>query len=152
MNLLGATYGIALISALLPFVNIELYLAAVAAETSSQGALALAIASAAGQTTGKILWYVGARRATDSRWMQRRMAHEKRRASYDRWMARAENRPRMTVLIIFLAASLGLPPLLVTSVIAGSLKVNPWVFVPATFVGRCLRFYCVVAGVDLALA
>ena len=53
--------------------------------------------------------------------------------------------------ILFVAALFGLPPLLVMAAVAGALKMPYWVFLPTIFVGRALRFWLVLAGVEFIL-
>jgi membrane protein YqaA with SNARE-associated domain len=45
----------------------------------------------------------------------------------------------------------GLPPLLVMAAVAGALKMPYWVFLPTIFVGRAMRFWLVLAGVEFLL-
>jgi len=142
----ATTFGVALASALLPFVNIELYLAGIGALGAS-AAVGLSLVAAAGQTAGKIVWYEVARRSLDSPRVQRKLASPKMAARHARWSNRMEGRPWFSGLIIFLAASAGIPPLLIMAVIAGALHLPRWVFVPTVFVGRAIRFYGILAGV-----
>ena len=57
MNLVLATLGVGVASALIPLVNIEAYLAALATQTTASQAPALALAAGVGQTMGKVVWY-----------------------------------------------------------------------------------------------
>ena len=41
---------------------------------------------------------------------------------------------------MFVAASVGIPPLLVMAAVGGLLKMPMWVFVPTVFLGRTVRF------------
>jgi membrane protein YqaA with SNARE-associated domain len=52
---------------------------------------------------------------------------------------------------MFIAASVGIPPLLVMSVVGGLLKMPLWAFIPTVFVGRSIRFSLLFLGVDFAL-
>ena len=42
----------------------------------------------------------------------------------------------------------GIPPLLVMAAVAGALQDAVWVFLPTVFVGRALRFWLVLVGVE----
>lgn len=142
----ATTFGVAVASALLPFVNIELYLAGIGA-LGGPAVIGLALVAAAGQTVGKIVWYEIARRSLDSPRVQRKLASPKMQARHQRWSARMEGRPWYAAVIIFLAASAGIPPLLIMAVIAGALRMPRVVYIPTVFVGRFLRFWGILAGV-----
>jgi len=145
--LILTTFAVSVGSALLPLINIELYLAGVGA-VGAGAALTLALSAAAGQTVGKIVWYEVARRGVDSEWAQKKMSSEKVRASYDRWVGRMEGRPAYAGLIMFLSSFSGVPPLLVMAAVAGALKMPMWLFVPTVFIGRTLRFWLILEGIE----
>lgn len=146
MELVLGTLAFSFGSALLPFLNVELYLAGVG--IAGGGALAIAFVAAVGQLFGKLIWYEVARRGVDSDWAQKKLSRPKVRASYDRWAERLSERPWYAALILFAAASIGLPPLLVMSAVAGALKVPMWVFIPMVLIGRTLRFWAILVGVE----
>lgn len=146
--LLPATFGVALLSALLPFVNIELYLGALATRDVDHLWI-YAVAAAAGQTLGKVGWYVAALRSMDSAWVQKKLAKPSRAAAYSTWQARMQGRPWFAGAVILAAGSLGVPPMLVMAVVAGTLRMPLHVFIPTCFVGRAARFYVIVAGVSV---
>ncbi len=153
MILLLTTFVVAVGSALLPFINIEVYLGGVAgapgvADVHGFGGVVIAVVASAGQTVGKIVWYEIARRGIDTEWAQKKLDSPKLRANFEKWTARIQGRPWYAGGIIFLAASAGIPPLLVMAVVAGALKMPLWVFVPTVLVGRALRFYLILVGVD----
>jgi membrane protein YqaA with SNARE-associated domain len=138
-------------SALLPFVNIEAYLAAVGAAVDNVDAAVLwsvAGAAAVGQTAGKVALYYAADWAMNLPWTKRKMSSPKWEASYQRWHKRIHERPGQTALLLFASASLGFPPLYVIAVLAGQMKVNIWVFVSTCLVGRYLRFLALVGAAD----
>ena len=153
MILLLTTFVVAVGSALLPFINIEVYLGGVAgapgvADVQGFGGVVIAVVASAGQTVGKIVWYEIARRGIDTEWAQKKLDAPKLRANFEKWTARIQGRPWYAGGIIFLAASAGIPPLLVMAVVAGALKMPLWVFVPTVLVGRAVRFYLILVGVD----
>ena len=142
-----STFLVAVASALIPLINIELILAGLATRVGSGQALWLALVSGAGQTVGKIIWYEAATRSMDSRWVRRRLDQPKRQAAYLRWEERTRGRPWYAGGLMFVSAFVGLPPLLVMAVVAGSLHMPRWVFVPTVLVGRTGRFWLILAGV-----
>ncbi|WP_051218534.1 hypothetical protein [Nocardioides insulae] len=142
------SFWVAFASALLPFVNIEVYLAGIAAVGPGQVA-ALAIATGAGQTLGKLVWYEGARRGVDTAWMRRKLEGPKVGRVYGRWLGRMQGRPWYAGGVLLLAGSVGIPPMLVLAAVAGALKMPRWVFVPTVFLGRTIRFWAILAGVGL---
>ncbi|WP_435771651.1 hypothetical protein [Nocardioides sp. SYSU DS0651] len=146
------TFAISIASALIPFLPIEVYiLGAGAAEGGTAAALSLGIAAGAGATVGKIVWYEAARRGIDSAWAQKKLAKPKVRAGYEKWVSRMRGRPWYAAAVMFLAASAGVPPLLVMAAVGGLLKMPLWAFVPTVFLGRTVRFTLLFLGVDLAL-
>lgn len=152
MTLALATFAFALASALIPVVNIELYLGVLATQADPARAVGLALIGALGTTLGKLAWYLGAARLTQSRMVQRKLADPRRRARYDRWHDRLRSRPFLAAAVLLLSSVVGLPPLLVLSVVAGSLRMPLVWFVPTVFLGRAVRFYLILVGVELALA
>lgn len=148
MELILGTFLFSIGSALLPFLNVELYLGGVGITGAGPGALGLASVAACGQLVGKIVWYEVARRGVDSEWAQKKLRRPQVRASYERWSERLAGRPWFAGGIIFSAASVGIPPLLVMAAVAGALRVPLWVFVPTVLIGRTLRFWAILAGVE----
>ncbi len=146
MILLLTTFGVSVASALLPLINIELYLAGISAVGSGE-AVGLGIVAGAGQSIGKIFWYELAKRSIDSKRIQKRLSAPKTRRAYDRWVGAMQGRPWYGGAVLFAAALAGIPPLLVMAAVAGALKMPYWVFLPTIFVGRALRFYLVLVGV-----
>jgi len=146
------TFALSIVSALVPFLPIEVYiLGAGATESGTATGISLGIAAGAGATVGKIIWYEAARRGVESAWAQKKLAAPKVKAGYERWMARMEGRPIYAAVIIFIAASVGVPPLLVMAAVAGLLKMPLWIFVPTVLVGRTIRFSLLFLGVDFAV-
>ncbi len=147
MGLLWSTFGFAFASALIPVLNAEVYLGAVGSQTSVAASLGLSLVAALGQTLGKVIWYVVARRSVESASVRKKLDRPKVREAYDRWEARMRGRPWYAAGILFGAASVGIPPLLIMAVLAGSLHMRFWVFALSCFVGRAMRFYFILAGV-----
>lgn len=156
MILLLTTFLVAVGSALLPLINIEIYLGGISGasgvpDVAGWGAVVIAVVASAGQTLGKIVWYVVARRGIETDWVRKKIATPKVQATLDRWSARMQGRPFFSGFVMFLAASAGIPPLLAMAAVAGVLRMPLWVFVPTVLVGRAIRFYLLLVGVDLLL-
>ncbi|QLQ09066.1 MAG: VTT domain-containing protein [Nocardioidaceae bacterium] len=149
MNLVFSTFLFAFGSAVLPILNAEVYLGAVATRIDPGEAALLAIVASAGQTLGKIIWYAGARWFTERPWMQRKLGNPKVQPSFDKWQKRVEGRPWYGAAVLLCSAALGFPPLLIMAVLAGSLRMRFDVFVASCFVGRAIRFYLLLAGVSV---
>jgi membrane protein YqaA with SNARE-associated domain len=146
------TFAVSIISALLPFLPMEAYIiAAGAAEGGTAAAISLGVAAGAGATVGKIVWYEAARRGIDSAWAQRKLAKPKVKAGYEKWVERMRGRPWYAAIIMFVAASVGVPPLLVMAAVGGLLKMPLWAFIPTVFLGRTIRFTLLFMGVDFAI-
>ena len=148
MKLVLTTLVVSFGSALLPFVNIEAYLAAVGAAVDGAALWFIAGSAAIGQTAGKVLLYYAAEWTMNLPWLKKKMATAKWQASYERWQERINGHPGQTAAILFASASIGFPPLYVIAVLAGQLKVNIWLFVSTCLVGRFLRFLALVGAAD----
>lgn len=145
-------FGLSIASALLPFLPMEaIIVGGAAAQPGVPAAISLGIAAGAGATLGKLVWYHLALRGASSAWAQKKLSAPKVRTIYDRWCARMEGRPIYSGAVMFIAASVGIPPLLAMAAVAGALRMPLWVFVPTVFVGRSLRFGLLFLGADLAL-
>jgi membrane protein YqaA with SNARE-associated domain len=149
MNLLWSTFGVSLVSGLIPVLSVEVYLGAIGTRTTIAASLALSLVAAAGQTLGKVVWYAAGRWSIETAWVRRRLDRPRVRPVYDRWEQRTQGRPWFAATVLFLAASLGVPPLLVMAVLAGSLHMRFWLFAVSCFAGRALRFYALMTGVVL---
>jgi membrane protein YqaA with SNARE-associated domain len=146
------TFAFSVASALLPFLPMEAYiLGAGAASAGVPTAISLGVAAGAGATIGKIIWYEAARRGIDSRWAQKKLSNPKIKGGYEKWVARMQGRPWYSASIMFIAASVGIPPLLVMAAVGGLLKMPMWVFIPTVFLGRTVRFTTLFLGVDFAI-
>jgi membrane protein YqaA with SNARE-associated domain len=145
-------FGLSIASALLPFLPMEaIIVGGAAAEPGVPAAISLGIAAGAGATVGKLVWYHLARRGSSSAWAQKKLSSPKVKGAYDRWTARMEGRPVYAGAVMFVAASVGIPPLLVMAAVAGMLRMPMWVFLPTVFVGRSIRFGLLFLGVDAFL-
>jgi membrane protein YqaA with SNARE-associated domain len=151
VKLLIGTFFFSVASALVPILNVEAYLAAVAIQEKHLSVWELAAVGSAGQTAGKVLWYFAGTQSLRIRWIRQKMETEKWQLSYLRWHERIVGRPVFAGAISFTSAVTGFPPLAVIAVLAGTLRMNFAIFLGTVFVGRTLRFWMVLAGVGVLL-
>lgn len=147
MKLILGTFLFSVASALIPVLNVEIYLAAI--PNSHSRALELAVYAGAGQTLGKIIWYYAGMHSMRVSWLKRKMETEKWQASYATWHGRIVGRPVFAGGITFASAVSGFPPLAIVAVLAGSLRMNIGIFISTVLVGRIIRFWLVLAGADI---
>lgn len=146
MKLLLGTFLFSVASALIPVLNLEIYLAAL--PNVEERAFEFAVVAGTGQTIGKILWFYAGVHSMKVSWLKRKMETEKWRASYLKWHERIVGRPVLAGAITFISAFSGFPPLAIIAVLAGSLRMNLPVFIGTTLIGRILRFWLVLTGAE----
>lgn len=149
MKLLLATFGVAVASALFPLINIEAYIAGIAALVNNYGIWTVSLVAAAGQVVGKVVWYEVGRSSMNWPYIQKKMDSANWQRQYDKVKARTDDRPWVGVVLLFVSATLGFPPLAIMAVLAGQLRFYRLWFYLTTFVGRTLRFAAVLGGVAL---
>ncbi len=150
MKLVIGTFLFSIASALLPILNVEAYLAAVAIKAHNLSDWQLAAVGGAGQSVGKILWYV-AGKAVAADPLDPAEDGDREVAALLRPVARAHRRAGRSFAgaIAFVSAVTGFPPLAVIAVLAGTLRMNFTIFIVTVFIGRTVRFWLVLAGVGL---
>ena len=141
--------GVSVASALVPLINIELYLVGLAAVTSSDGIWLLAAVGGLGQMLGKLVWYYLGANALRWGWVRRKIEKPKAKAKLELWQRRTQDRPVIGGLLLFASAFSGFPPFAIVAVLAGQLRMNLWLFLGVGFVGRTLRFAAFLGGGDL---
>lgn len=149
MKLLLATFGVGVASALFPLINIEAYLATVGALVDSYGIWPVSLVAAAGQALGKVLWYEIGRSSMRWSYIQTKMESARWQEQYEKVRIRTQRHPWSGASLLFLSATLGVPPLAIMAVLAGQLSFKRTWFYVTTFVGRTLRFAAVLGGVSL---
>lgn len=142
------TFFTCLVSALFPLVNAEAYLVAVSFATDSQRIWLLAFVAGAGQTAGKVLWYEAARRSLSWSWVAKKLDKPGTQELMTRWRERFDAKPWAWSSVLFVSATVGLPPLLILAVVAGQLQVSRIWFATTVLVGRTLRFAAILGGLD----
>lgn len=133
-------FGLAVASALLPWVNAELILLAIASPLTSALDLAfVVVAVTAGQVTGKTVLYWMARRAPQGSWTGRFAG------VVERWRNACHGRPASAQVMMLVSAVVGVPPFYVTTMAAGALRISFPRFLGAAVLGRLLHFAAVAA-------
>jgi membrane protein YqaA with SNARE-associated domain len=149
MNLLVTTFFVAVLSALVPLVNSEAYLATVGALVDRYGLWPVSFVAALGQTFGKAIWYEIGRQSMHWSYIQKKIQQPKWQQQYEKARVRAESHLLGAATLVFLSATLGFPPMAVIAVVAGQLGFHRWVFYTTTLVGRTLRFAALLGGISL---
>jgi membrane protein YqaA with SNARE-associated domain len=149
VRLLLLTFGFGVVSAVIPIFNMEAYISVVYASTDHYPALGLAFVGSLGQNVGKLVWYFACRGALDLPWLKRQMSTPRRQAQYERWRTFIQGRPLMSGLLTFVSAAIGFPPFFAMAMVAGTLRMNVFVFFLAGLLGRTLFFWAWLLGVGL---
>lgn len=146
------TFGIAIVSALCPLVNLEVYMAGVGAFRESVGIWPFAAVAAMGQTLGKLFWVQVGRSSMNWGFVHRKTQSVTWKKQFDRVKLHTENRPWLGAGLVFGSATVGLPPLAIMAVLMGQLHYNRVFFLATTMIGRTLRFAVVLGGVTWLMA
>ncbi|MCW2754702.1 MAG: hypothetical protein JWQ32_2113 [Marmoricola sp.] len=144
MTLILGTFLFSIASALIPVLNLEIYLGAI--PPGHHATWLIATAAGSGQTIGKVIWYYAGVHSMKVSWLKRKMEAEKWQATYAKWHERIVGRPILAGSICFASAVSGFPPLAVIAVLAGSLRMNLMLFFSTVLGGRIIRFWLVLAG------
>lgn len=146
--------GVGILSALIPVANAEAYVIGNEV-TGIGGMLPVAVGIGIGQTLGKVALFLSIRWGRQTPFVKKRRADPRPpRTRFRAWLRRTmdflvrliEDR-RWGVPILFLAASIGIPPLYPVAFLAGATKINVWLFTLVVLVGRELRFVALALGV-----
>ena len=148
MKLLAFTVFFGMVSSVVPVFNMETYIV-VAYARSDATAFQLAFIGSLGQNIGKLVWYFVCRESLDIGWLKRRLETPKRQAQFQRWSDFVQNRPGVSGLITFVSALVGIPPFFVMAMIAGTLRMNVFVFFLSGIAGRTLFFWAILGGAHL---
>ena len=146
MSLILGTFLFSIASALIPILNLEIYLGAL--PNAQDRALELAVVAGIGQTLGKVVWYYAGVHSMKLPWLAKKMEAEKWQLSYQRWHERIVGRPWLAGTIVFGSGISGFPPLAVIAVLAGSLRMNFMLFLGTVLAGRIARFWLVLEGAE----
>jgi membrane protein YqaA with SNARE-associated domain len=138
--------GISIASALVPVINIEVYLVGLAAVTSTDRVWFLAAVGGVGQMLGKLVWYYLGANALRWGWVRRKVEKPKAKAKLELWRSRTQDRPLVGATLLFASAVSGFPPFAIVAVLAGQLRMNVWMFLGVGLIGRTLRFAAFLGG------
>jgi len=148
VKLFALTVFFGMVSSVVPVFNMETYIV-VAYARSDATALQLAFIGSVGQNIGKLVWYFVCRESLDIGWLKRRLETPKRQAQFQRWSDFVQNRPGVSGLVTFVSALVGVPPFFVMAMIAGTLRMNVFVFFLSGIAGRTLFFWAILGGAHL---
>ena len=130
----GGYYALAVVSALVPWVNAEVLMLTAVPQAGSPARLALLVALVTlGQMTGKATMYWIARSAV-------RPQAPRLQQMIERWREPLVRRPHVAMGVMLLSATLGVPPFYIITLAAGALHVAFGRFLAAGIVGRLLHF------------
>ncbi len=132
-----ATFVYCLLSGIVPFVNAELFLLAVAAIAPPSSLWIVVALATLGQMLAKTGMYLGGRGVIRLPFRRGKEDLAAVRARVERW--------RSKDLLVFVSASSGLPPFFVLSILAGTLRFPFARFLAAGLAGRLVRFAVLVA-------
>lgn len=130
-------FGLSIVSALLPWFNGEVIVLSLAALLRSPFDLGvLVLAAAAGQMVGKCILYLAGFHAGTLRVAQS--------GRIERWRARLRGQPLRAFALVFLSSAVGIPPLYLISIAAGTVGMAFPRFFSAAAGGRVVRFGALV--------
>jgi membrane protein YqaA with SNARE-associated domain len=139
-------FGLAVASAIFPWVNAEVIVLTLPAVAPSRAALVLLVLTAtAGQMTGKCFLYWAGRKGN-------RVLPGRAGKALTRWRERLEARPSKAVALVLISSVVGLPPFYLMTLLAGALRMNFLVYLTAGTTGRLVRFGVLVTLPQLALS
>ncbi len=135
------TFLVAFCSGFFPLVNLEIYLVGLAALMNlSEMLVGLAFVAGAGQISAKLIFYWLSAKMVKSRWLKGLNSEKAKKLSErvlsGRWSGD---------VLMFSSALTGLPPIYLTSIIAGSCGYSIQKFAFLGLSGRFLRFFIVIA-------
>lgn len=156
---LCAAAGVAFGSALVPLINVEIFVLVLVTREPALPCLALGAVVAIAQVSGKMLYYIAARgwlhlpkfmhrepkplTARRVRWQQRT---KRMRAWVERLTEKCHRHPHWMAGTYGVSAVVGLPPFMATTILAGLARMPVAVFLSTGFAGRFIRFSLLAAS------
>ncbi len=137
------TFGVAVASAVIPVINIEIYLLGASALAPREMVIPLVVAGTLGQVIGKIALYYAGSGAL-------KLPGKRLQAALTRMHTQMQERPNMGNALVFVSATAGLPPYYLVTLAAGAAKMNLPMFLAVSLVGRLILIAIVVAVPQLA--
>jgi membrane protein YqaA with SNARE-associated domain len=127
-------FAVAVVSAVVPWVNAEVLVLSLPALAPSRPALAMLVGVAtAGQMTGKVAIYWAGRGSAN-------MPAPHIARAIERWRPWFAASGRKAAGLIVLSSAIGVPPFFVTTLLAGAMRMPLATFVAAGTCGRLIRF------------
>ncbi|MGH3433389.1 MAG: hypothetical protein ACRDQB_11200 [Thermocrispum sp.] len=167
MTWLLVTFGVAVGSALLPLISVEVFVITMASSEPSLHWAAIAAVVAAGQLLGKLPYFLAARgsihlpaflhrrvagdRPPSARRDKWRMRTKRLRAALETLRERCHQHPHWMVGTYGFTSVVGLPPYMAMVVLAGLAEMRMSLFVGLGLAGRFVRFAALAAGPALFL-
>jgi membrane protein YqaA with SNARE-associated domain len=128
-----STFGVCLASGFIPLINAEIYLLAASAASPSYATVPLLVMGTLGQMTAKVVMYLGGSGVL-------RLPTHRHADRMHRVMEELQRWRGSTATMIFVSASVGLPPFYVVSVLCGMMRTGLWQFILLGTAARMLRF------------
>ena len=136
-------FALTLVSAVAPWVNAEIVLLSFTTTASSPAmTTALVVIATAGQMTGKMALYAAGYRGA-------RSPSERMARILGTWRPRCEAIPWRADWLVLVSSTIGVPPFIATSLLAGALRMRIARFVVAGSIGRLIRFGALALASDL---
>ena len=138
-------FALTVVSAVAPWINAEIVLLSFTTTASSPGMTAVfVIVASAGQMTGKMALYSAGHRSS-------RAPSERLARVLDTWRPRCESNPRRAEWLVLVSSTIGIPPFIATSLLAGALGMRIARFLVAGSIGRLIRFGALALAGDLIM-
>lgn len=151
MQILMLTLGMGVLSSVVPIVNMEAYIVALAATMDNPNEWLLALAGGIGQSIGKIPWYEVSRSSLNWAWVKRRMDNPTFQKRFARVVEFTHDRPIVAFGVLFTSSLVAVPPLAITAVLAGQIKMPRTLFHLAIVTGRTIQFTVLLGGAHYLL-
>ena len=136
-------FALTLVSAVAPWINAELVVLSFTTTASSPAMIvALVIVATAGQMTGKMALYAAGHRGA-------RAPSERMARILGTWRPRCEANPWRADWLVLVSSTIGVPPFIATSLLAGALRMRIARFLVAGSIGRLIRFGALALASDL---
>ena len=142
-----ATFGMGVLTAVVPVINMEIYIASIAATVGDLNLWWVATVAGVGQAVGKIPWYEVSRSSMQWGFVRRRMEKPDWKRRYDKVHQQTHDKPWLVAVLIFSSALIALPPLAITAVLAGQLRFSRVLFHAMIILGRTLQFAALLGGI-----
>ena len=162
LTLLGVTFGVALGSALLPLISVEVFVIVTATSEPALHWAAIAAVVAAGQVIGKLPYYLAARgdihlpafmhrkrepaEPPTARQLKWRLRTKRMRMWIETIRERCHAHPGWMIGTYGVSSVSGLPPYMATTVLAGLAEMRMSLFVSIGLAGRFIRFAALAAS------